>query len=204
MIPKIKICGIRSVEAAKTACEAGADFIGLNFVPDSKRKISIYLAKIILKSIQSDFSLQAVGIFRDQPAEYINKLIEELQLTTVQLHGTESPEYCRNIQANIIKAFSLDSDFDPVSVATEMARYDTKYYLIDKKAQGIGQPLDLQLVSELAKIYPFFLAGGLNVQNVKNVITTTFPFGLDVAGGVETEGHEDVIKIKQFIDTVLN
>ena len=105
---KVKICGIRSVESALAAVDAGADFLGFNFVPTSKRYIDPSVAKTIVDAVKD--KVQVVGVFQDVDAKTITKICSLLSLDFVQLHGKETPAFCREIKIPVIKAFALTSD----------------------------------------------------------------------------------------------
>lgn len=193
----IKICGIRTITSAQAALQAGANFIGLNFIPHSKRIITIEKAKEITHALRGNLSV--VGIFQNQSLDEVNTIIEEVGLDYVQLHGNEDQQYINAIKAKIIKAFSIPSNFNVEEVYQQMKMVDVDYYLLDREKQGEGQPLSNKKLQQLSKKIPFFLAGGLNPTNVSSIISYTKPFAVDVAGGIETEGMEDIDKIITFI-----
>lgn len=203
----IKICGIKTLSAAKAATEAGADFIGFNFVPTSGRYITPVRAHSIIKEtdlhkVKKGHRSVIVGVFQNQPLEYVNKTDWKLRLDYVQLHGDESPEYCAQIKAPIIKAFNLDSDFDVQAVTNDMKKYKAVFYLLDRKGRE-GEPLNFKKVAELAEKFPIILAGGLTPENVATAVAASGPIkAVDVAGGVETNGEKDLQKIRRFIEKV--
>jgi phosphoribosylanthranilate isomerase len=199
---KVKICGIRSLETAIACVEFGADFIGLNFVPTSKRKISVEKALEISGKVKGKIKL--VGVFMNQSLSEINQITKEVDLDYVQLHGEESSEFIKSINTKIIKAFSLQSNFDVDETLHGMKEFDVDYYLVDRKVQGKGHILNVEKVAMLAKELPIFAAGGLNPENVKDVIKDANPFAVDVAGGIETDGKEDIEKIRNFIKACSN
>jgi len=204
----VKICGIKTLEAATAATESGADFLGLNFVPSSKRCISVETAREIITGLRFEprkaedgHGARLVGVFQDQPLEFVNKTADELGLDFVQLHGSESPEYCAQIKMPIIKAYGLDSDFDIAKVTEEMSKYRVTYYLLDRNGRE-GESLNAKKVAELAKKFPIILAGGLTPENVSTAIAVSGRIRVvDVAGGVETNGEKDPQKIRRFISS---
>lgn len=191
MSVKVKICGIRTIEAALVAVDAGAHFLGFNFVPTSKRFIDPISAKKIIDQIKG--KIEVVGVFQDAQIAYVNELAQEIGLDFVQLHGSEDPDYISYIKVPVIKAISIGDDFPRVAV---------KFFLLDRINRGEGEMLDLQKASQISKQFPIFFAGGLNSENVAQVISTVNPFAVDVAGGVETDGVQDLEKIKLFIKNV--
>ncbi len=191
MNTKVKICGIRTIEAARVASYAGADFIGLNFVTTSKRRIEIETAKEIVREI--DKRLVIVGVFQDAHPQEVNDIAEMVNVDFVQLHGQEDNEYIRQIKRPVIKSFSLQEK--PEAIKAE-------YVMLDRAKQGEGNIVDLDIAAIFAKSYPLFLAGGLTPDNIREVVERVNPFAVDVAGGIETNGQPDLEKIRLFIERV--
>lgn len=203
----VKICGIRTVEAAITAVNAGADFLGVNFVPMSKRRIAVEQAETIINQLPKQ--VKTVGVFMNQPPEFVNYCVDLLGLNYVQLHGDETPEYCREIKGlsgirgelGVIRVIGLGEDFDVEETIRQMREFDVNYFLLDRERQGQGKRIDLEKARVIAREFPIFLAGGLTPENVANAIETVHPYAVDVAGGIETGGKEDLEKIIRFIKT---
>ena len=170
---KVKICGIRTLKSAQTAIDTGADFLGFNFVPSSKRYIKPQMAKKIISQLKEKINI--VGVFENAQTDYINKIVNMLDLDYVQLH-----------RKKIIKN----------------TKDNTSYLLVDRQTQGIGKLPNLNESEALAKSSEIFFAGGLNQNNVEEVIKKVHPFAVDVAGGIETNGVQDNKKIKKFITIV--
>lgn len=193
---KVKICGITSIEAAQTAEQAGADFIGFVFARSS-RKITPENAKKIGQTTSS--SLKKVGVFVNETIEEMNMIIRNAGLDYVQLHGDELPETAQALHAPVIKAFSIDQ-INQETVRT----YPCAYYLIDSPGGqyrgGSGKTFDWTTL-EKAGIdkQKCILAGGLNETNIQEAIHIAQPTGVDVSSGVETNGQKDLQKIQQFI-----
>jgi phosphoribosylanthranilate isomerase len=194
----IKICGIRSDMAARTAIYAGAKFLGFNFVPGSKRRVSPEIAKQIIDQFKAQVKI--VGVFQNQDIEEVKEIAETLDLDYVQLHGEEDPAYAQEIGRPIIKVLQLESEFDITQVLKEMNKFKTDLFLLDRKKQGKGKLLDPKHLSIIAKEKQIFVAGGLTPENVAEVVRLVRPFGVDVAGGIETNRIEDTEKIKSFIE----
>lgn len=198
----VKICGIRSDMAARTAIYSGANFLGFNFVPGSKRKVTPQIAKQIIDQIKNQIKL--VGVFQNQSVDEVNKIADFLDLDYVQLHGDEDEKFEEEIERPVIKVLQLDSDFDLTTVLKEMNRFKTDLFLLDRKKQGKGKMLDPKHLSIIAKEKRIFVAGGLTPENVASVVRNVNPFGVDVAGGIETNRIEDTEKIKLFIERAKN
>lgn len=199
----VKICGIRSEMAAKTAIFSGAKFLGFNFVSGSRRKISPEVAKQIIDTIRNQ--VKVVGVFQNETAEFINKTAGDLGLDLVQLHGDESVDFISEINYPVIKALNLETDFDLTQTLKTINSYQVEYFLLDREKQGKGKMLNPKHLSIICKEKSnVFVAGGLTPENVLDVVRTTKPFGVDVASGIETRSIEDLEKIKLFCERVRN
>lgn len=193
----VKICGIRSLEAAQTAVQAGADWIGFVFAP-SRRRIDPDTAAAISLSIVGPAK---VGVFVDQPLNEVREIADHCRLDYIQLHGGESPDYSRSLNRPVIRACRVDSAFDPRQWATYPAEYLLFDTFVPGQAGGTGIVFDWRetcgRIRQSRK--KFLVAGGLTPENVANAIQTLNPDGIDVSGGVETEGVKDPDKIGDFL-----
>jgi len=131
----------------------------------------------------------------------VQEIAKRCKLDFVQLHGDESPEYCRLVKVPVIKAVRVGADFDPLLLAA----YEAQWLLLDSfvpgQQGGTGIAFDwqgAQVVREQIKT-PLFVAGGLTADNVGEAVRILSPEGIDVSGGVETNGSKDIEKIKQFL-----
>lgn len=185
---QVKICGIRTLAAAKAAINTGADFLGFNFILTSKRYIYPKKTKEIIKHIKG--KIKTVGVFQDNEISQVNKISKTLELDFVQLHGNENNEYIDEVKFPVIKSIKIDSKIDKINSA---------YMLLDRNNRGEGKIADLRKAAKLAAKFPIFYAGGLTPDNVAKVVGKVQPFAVDVAGGIETDGVQDIKKIKQFI-----
>jgi len=195
---KVKICGITTKAALAAAVEAGADFVGFVFFNKSKRNISVEKAKELTEFVPQN--VKTVGIFVDEPIESLLKTAEDVGLDIVQLHGNESSDYCKKIGEHIqkIKAIKIiDGEF-----AQNPCDFSEMPLLLDAQNSGFGEKFDWEKV-DLSKIRgrEFFVAGGLNCENVVSAIKYFAPFAVDVSSGVETDGIKDIEKIKKFCKT---
>lgn len=186
---KVKICGTRSSKAAKAAIEHGADFLGFNFVTSSKRYIDPSQALKIISSIRGKTKL--IGVFQNAEVNYVNRIASNLKLDFVQLHGNENNDYINKVGIPVIKSFTVDDQAEKIKA---------DYLLLDRIKRGEGKLVDFDRAAKLALNFPLFYAGGLNPDNVAEVIRKVKPFAVDVAGGVETNGVQDIQKIKLFIE----
>jgi phosphoribosylanthranilate isomerase len=204
---KVKICGVKTLEAAHIAVEAGADFLGFNFVVASKRFIDPMIARAIAKEVDKKVSL--VGVFQNQTADEVNTIANLVGLDYVQLHGEEDEENMKKINAKIIKMVVIPDTCtplwgiigDPVICIDSLFRGNDNiiYFLLDRVSQGQGDMVDLARAKGIAQQCNVFLAGGLTPDNVAEIVATVKPFAVDVAGGIETDGEQDMEKIRKFI-----
>jgi phosphoribosylanthranilate isomerase len=199
---KVKICGVRSLEEAEAALEAGADALGFNFWPQSPRYISPRAASEIINQLSPVVS--AVGVFVNEEASRIIDIASQVGLTAVQLHGDESPEFCRRLGSiKTIKAIRVGQDFD-LSV---IESYPVSMVLLDSDIRGsyggTGQRFDWRIAIEAKRFARIILAGGLTTDNVWEAITHVRPPAIDVCSGVEAEpGRKDLDKLRRFMAIV--
>lgn len=194
---KVKICGIRKLEDALVAIEAGADAIGFVFA-ESKRRISVNEAKSIAQKLPTD--ILKIGVFVNASREELETTTKEVGLDFVQLHGDENPTFVSELGMPSIKAFRINDS----SNLDEIRKYNSSLFLLDsgtgKYRGGNGTSFDWNLIPEDSRLKEsMILAGGLNVDNVQQAIKKIRPYMVDVSSGVETNGKKDPKKIKQFI-----
>ncbi|WP_373894978.1 phosphoribosylanthranilate isomerase [Virgibacillus natechei] len=193
----VKICGIKTSNAARTAANAGADFIGFVFTP-SKRQISPEDAAAIADSLPP--SIQKVGVFVNETVDKMTEIATLVGLDFIQLHGDESPSIAEQLPCKIIKAFPAQPDN-----LSQISTFPSDYYLIDspfgKNRGGNGTTFDWNITKRLTlDRKKVILAGGLTPDNIQEAIQLVEPAGVDVSSGVETNGEKDTEKIKQFIE----
>ncbi len=199
---RIKICGITRVEDALLAAELGADAIGLVFYPQSPRCLTSHKAQEIVKVLPA--FVTTVGLFVDQTAEEISKILAEVNPNLLQFHGAESQAWCSNFGVPYIKALRMQSG---VNVKTQFQGYsDAKAILLDtyhvQHPGGTGVTFDWNLIPQKID-KPLILAGGLNAANVAGAIHRVRPYAVDVSSGVESApGIKDVAKLKAFFHEV--
>lgn len=196
--PRIKICGITRFEDAVAAARHGADAVGFVFVPNTKRYITPEKARAIIQQLPP--LVMTVGVFMDDDPNRVRDITAMTGVDRVQLHGHESPEYCRQINGRIIKRFHISPDENAKKLMEKMTRYPVSGYLLDPGA-GDGQTFDWQIVRNIS--LPVIVAGGLNPDNVSELISQVKPMGVDVSSGVElSPGIKDPEKIRNFVRNV--
>ncbi len=198
---KVKICGITNVEDALAAIEMGADLLGFNFYPKSKRYVTAEKARQIIDKLPT--FVDTVGIFVNASGEQIREIAKEGFLNWVQLHGDETPEYCdalRWISAKVMKAIRIQTAED-VKAAE---RFHTDAILLDAfhpdEYGGTGQKFDWNLVRNLQ--IRVFLAGGITPENAKEAVNVGV-YGIDICSGIESgPGKKDHEKMQKLFDNI--
>jgi phosphoribosylanthranilate isomerase len=198
----IKICGITNIDDALAAVAAGADALGFNFYRPSPRYITPQSAREIVEQLPA--SILTVGVFVND--ESAADMAAEAGVTALQLHGDESPGYCRELAADryVIKALSVSNEFDVDSVKT----YKTEAIMLDTRHNnlrgGTGQVFDWSIAQQVSHLIPkLFLAGGLAPENVAAAIETVRPYAVDACSALEDKpGKKNHARMRAFIDAV--
>ena len=209
---KVKICGIQRPKDALAAAAAGADYIGLVFVPERHRRLDIGPAKDIVSVLRASAAQvpQVVGLFADQPLAVVDKIIETCDLDLAQLCGGESLEYCQQVKAQVIKVVHVDGSAsgpgavealaERVGVYRNAGHLVTLDRLIEGLQGGTGHSFDWGIAAQISgRGISFLLAGGLTPENVSRSVAKVNPWGVDVSSGVETDGAKDHAKIQSFV-----
>jgi len=194
---RIKVCGITTPEDADGCIALGVDWLGLNFVPGSPRRIDLATAIAIGAAVHGRAEL--VGVFADESEAALEQVRVAVGLDRLQLHGDEPPELVRRLGPRAFKAVRI-GDADDVAAAE---RYEG-LLLVDAKVAGAlggtGRVVDFSLVAPLALARSIVLAGGLNPGNVAAAVRAVAPWGLDVASGVErAPGAKDLEAVRAFV-----
>ena len=197
---KIKICGLTRTEDIEMVNEFLPDYIGFVFAK-SRRQVSAEQAKELKNKLRP--AIKAVGVFVNEKPENIAEIANQGIIDLIQIHGDEDAAYCAQLrkltQAPIIKVLRVEREDDLAGIE----EFDCDYYLFDtlssKEYGGTGKAFDHSILYNKEIKKPFFVAGGLNQDNVAAVIEVIKPFGVDTSGGVETDGIKDVNKINEFI-----
>jgi phosphoribosylanthranilate isomerase len=201
---KIKICGIKTIQDALAAIDAGADLLGFNFYPKSPRYVEVGMCRNIMSVVRQIGRVKCVGVFVNAPVDEILATMDTLGLSLAQLHGDETPETMKALDGKAFKAFRGVTD---VETDKRMIADGTPAFLVDAAVKGVyggsGVTADWSGAAELAKTYPLLLAGGLTPENVAYAVRRVKPWGVDVASGVEcAPGEKDPVKMKAFVKAV--
>lgn len=197
MTTKIKICGLTRLCDIEAVNAAKPEYIGFVFA-ESKRRVTPKQAEELRENLSPD--IIPVGVFVNETIENIISLIRSGVIGAVQLHGNEPEEYIKKLKeltdTPIVKAVSVVKTGD----VQKFEKTCADYLLLDNKSGGTGQIFNWNLIGEVNK--PFFLAGGLNIENIKSAIQKTNPFAVDISSGVETSGLKDKEKIMSIISMI--
>ena len=196
---RIKICGITNPQDALTAVEAGADALGFVFYKESPRHIFPEEAARIINLLPP--FVQAVGLFVNESPEVVNQISRNCGLGLVQLHGDETPDYCRKIKQRVMKAFRIRT----LTCLDPIADYRMSGCLLDAYSPsfygGTGKSFNWEIAREaMIRSYRIVLAGGLTPDNVAEAIRQVRPYAVDISSGVESApGRKDADKVLEFI-----
>jgi len=203
--PRIKLCGITSLDDAQLAVDAGAWAVGCILWPGSPRACDPAEAGRIAAAVRR--RAQVCGVFVNAHLDEVTELVDALGLTMVQLHGDEGPAYCaevaRRTGAKVIKAAAVSTQADVQALET----FHTDFHMLDAHRPGMrggtGETFDWELVRARRSSIPLILSGGLRPENVAEAIAATHPFAVDTASGTESApGVKDPEKVAAFVDAV--
>ncbi len=207
----IKICGITKLDQAQAIAQMGVNALGFICVPSSPR----YISASAIAHITASLDLDLVGVFLNASAREIDQTVTRGGLNAVQLHGDESPEFCRRLRSHLdqikpqvnskiklIKALRVRNQADLAQAQLFSDLVDA--ILLDaydpQMAGGTGKTLDWQMLRDFQPNCDWWLAGGLAPSNVAEAIALVSPIGIDVSSGVErSAGDKDLVKVEKFL-----
>ena len=202
---KGKLCGLRRMEDIRYVNEFKPDYVGFVFA-QSRRQVTPVQAAALRKAL--DASIQAVGVFVNEAPETVARIARDVSLNAVQLHGDEEAAYIARLRALLPTGTSL---WKAVRVQTESdlqraQSYGADLVLFDAFSKdaygGTGKTADWSLFGRVSPSRPFFLAGGLHAGNLQEAVRRVHPDGVDLSGGIETDGVKDREKIKQILSII--
>ena len=194
---KIKLCGLSRPCDVEAANALKPDYIGFVFAPQSKRYVTPRQAAALKELLSPDIA--AVGVFADEAPEVVAGLLNGGVIDIAQLHGDENGGYIRHLRQltarAVIQAFRIRTARD-----AEMAEASSADHVLLDSGAGTGSVFDWQWADRIRR--PFFLAGGLNAENVESAVKLLRPFAVDVSSGIETDGRKDARKMAAFVAAV--
>ena len=201
MIP-VKICGITNKEDAICAAVCGAAALGFIFYPPSPRYLKPADARKIARVLPNN--LVKIGVFVNEKPNEIKRIVEYCGLDMIQLHGDETPDFCREFpSAQVIKAVELKNEADFVYAIS----YHVGAVLVDSRHAGLyggtGKKANWDLACRIKNKKSLILSGGLNEKNVSEALKVVAPAALDINSGVESEpGRKDHAKLERIFDII--
>lgn len=194
---KIKICGLTRPEDIEAVNAAGPDFAGFVVeVPGSRRSVSREELRVLAGGLRKE--IKGVGVFVDAPEELVAGLLNEGTIALAQLHGREDEAYIRRLRKltdkPLIQAFSIKTEQD----MERALRTTADYPLLDQGKGGTGQVFDWSLIREIRR--PWFLAGGIGEQNLRQAVFQIRPWAVDLSSSLETDGRKDPEKIRRVME----
>ena len=211
----VKICGLGKASDALAAAEAGADYIGLVFIPGRRRRVDDETAVRVVSALREgrESSPVVVGLFAGQPPDEVDRTVRRCGLDMVQLCGGESLDYCAQLEVPVIRVHHVGDGLPVEDAVAQLARevlpFIERGHLanLDRKVGtqegGTGQSFNWDISEGLAaQGLSFLMAGGLTPENVGRAVRKVRPWGVDVSSGVEIDGAKDAAKIKAFISAV--
>jgi len=198
----IKICGITNLSDAHAAVAAGADILGFNFYKPSPRYIAPETAREIINTLPE--SILTVGVFVNEGApDAVRSIANQSGVKAVQLHGDESPDYCRALNS-VIKTFSVSDNFD----ITQLESYEVDAIMLDTKDNrlrgGTGRVFDWAIAQQVSQLIPkLYLAGGLSPENITEAIEMVQPYAVDACSSLEDKpGIKNHERMRVFVSKV--
>lgn len=194
---KIKLCGLSRSCDIETANELHPEYVGFVFAANSRRYVTHEQAAELKKRLASDIS--AVGVFVNESVDVVAELLRKGTVDIAQLHGDESEEYIAELKRltdnPVIKAFRVKSERD-----IELADKSVADCVLLDSGAGTGSAFDWNMIKNIRR--PYFLAGGLDIQNVSEAVKKLSPYAVDVSSGIETDGVKDKKKMADFVFAV--
>jgi len=198
---KTKICGMTNLKDVMVAVDAGVDAVGFIFYKKSPRSVTMKIVREIVLELPP--FVDTVGVFVNESADQINNIADRCNLDRIQLHGDESPAFCKRIKRRVIKAIRVKD----MKSLKQLSDYSVSSFLLDTYIEdqqgGTGKVFDWNLAHPAKKYGSIILAGGLTPANVRGAIQRVQPYGVDVCSGVESQpGIKDHTKMKAFLKYV--
>lgn len=194
---RVKLCGLTRAEDIEAVNRLEPEYIGFVFAKKSKRYVSPEKAAELKKLLNPE--IKAVGVFVDEDINKVANLLINKTIDIAQLHGNEDNSYIEKlkklIDSPVIKAFQIKSADDVNKALNSSA----DYVLLDS-GKGSGQIFNWELIKSINR--PYFLAGGLDTENIQSAIKSNRPFAVDVSSGIETDGKKDLDKMTAFVNAV--
>lgn len=198
---KIKMCGLQRVEDIEYANEVKPDYIGFIFA-DTRRKVSMETAAKLRKYLSP--KIKTVGVFVNESLEIMIQTAQKVPLDVIQLHGDESEQVIQELRENLKIEIWKAARVQTAKDIEKVQKLSADKILLDSFSKeaygGTGKMMDISLVEQAEIEKPFFIAGGLTVENTENIIHRLQPFGIDISSGIETNKKKDLKKMRKIME----
>ena len=206
---KIKICGLKDKTDAIFAASLGVDYLGVVFVENVKRKVTFDQAQDIVNSLSEiKDKPKLVGLFADQPLDYVKNTFSKFSLDYAQLCGDENFSYLTDLNLPFIKQIKIFENMKLADAFNCIEKIQSIGGLVSIDSYmkghfgGSGKLINLSNAKKIIQKYNVLLAGGLNTENIQRITEDLYPWGVDVSSGVESNGIKDKDKIESFVLSV--
>ncbi len=201
---KIKLCGLSRIEDIEAANRLRPDYIGFVLWEKSSRYVSRDKARVLKEAL--DPEIQAVGVFVNEEPEVVAGYLNEGIIDLAQLHGSEDRAYMDRLRSlapdkEIIRAIQIKSRDGLLQELSKFEKAEPDYYLLDS-GTGSGQSFNRELIRDIEIGRRYFLAGGLDADNVSEAVRELSPYAVDVSSGIETDRSKDPAKMEKFVRAV--
>ena len=200
---KVKMCGMRRKEDIAYANEVKPDAVGYIFFPKSKRYVTGQQAKEFDQDLDQD--ILSVGVFVNETIEKVIEIANQVPLDVIQLHGDEDHTYVEQLKQQTDKEIWKVVRVKDTNDIKEAEKLPVDKLLLDtfteeKDMYGVtGKVMNYNLIPKEGISKPFFIAGGLHSNNIKEIIKKVHPYGIDISSGIETDGYKDLKKMKEIM-----
>jgi phosphoribosylanthranilate isomerase len=197
----VKVCGITRAQDAELAIRLGAAAVGFVFWPGSARYVAPDAARSVAEVVPA--GVMKVGVFVNEDLDAVRNVMDVVGLDAAQLHGSETPDYCRMLRRRILKTIAMQR-----GESVDVSRFDSDVVLLldahdPERYGGTGRTVNWDAAREIAAIRPTILAGGLNAANIRLAVRSVRPYGVDVSSGVESAaGVKDPARLRSFFEAL--
>ena len=200
---KVKMCGMRRKEDIAYANEVKPDAVGYIFFPKSKRYVTGQQAKELDQNL--DQNILSVGVFVNETIEKVAEIADQVPLDVIQLHGDEDQTYIEQLKQQTDKEIWKAVRVKDTKDIKEAEKLSVDRLLLDAFTEekdmygGTGKVMNYDLIPKKGISKPFFIAGGLHSKNIKEITEKVHPYGIDISCGIETNGYNDLNKMKEIM-----
>lgn len=199
----LKICGFRTETEIESVKSLHIDYLGLNFIDGARPQLNLTEA-LLLKPLLDGMDARLVGLFKDQPIDTVINIATQIKLDYVQLNGHEDQAYTQAIKIPIMRTIAVSQSTSSDEIFSYIDSHPAEIYILDRFNQGTGARVNPVLAQIVINKYPdkILLAGGLSATSIPDLLTQVKPYGLDISGGVRTNGYIDSRKVHEILSLI--